>query len=171
MPDAPCGGWRPSATTSTRCWRRCRISRSRRITTPIAGLGDTFGQLADTLETLPGQLESTATSLTDFTGSADELQQQLDELAASVASISDDLSDTDALVDQYRASVADARALALSANDDLDTGAVLMRILLVLGGVTLLVGQIVPLWLGRSLLDDADAHDGTDSARSPTPPA
>ena len=115
----------------------------------------------DTLETLPGQLESTATSLTDFTGSADELQQQLDDLAASVASISDDLGDTDALVDQYRASVADARALALSANDDLDTGAVLMRILLVVGGVTLLLGQIVPLWLGRSLLDDADAHDGS----------
>ncbi len=32
-----------------------------------------------------------------------------------------------------------------------------MRILLVVGGITLLLGQIVPLWLGRSLLDDADA--------------
>ncbi len=138
---------------------------------PDAGLGDTFGQLADTLETLPGQLESTASSLTDFTGSADELQQQLDDLAASVASISDDLGDTDALVDQYRASVTDARELALSANNDLDTGAVLMRILLVVGGVTLLLGQIVPLWLGRSLLDDTDSHDSTDSGRTPIPPA
>ena len=138
---------------------------------PDATLGETFGQLADTFEVLPGQLESTAISLTDFTGSADELQQQLDDLAASVVSIGDDLSDTDALVDQYRASVTDARTLAMSANNDLDTGAVLMRILLVLGGVTLLVGQIVPLWLGRSLLDDADVRDGTDSARSPTPPA
>jgi methyl-accepting chemotaxis protein len=137
---------------------------------PDAGLGDTFGQLADTLETLPGQLESTATSLTDFTGSADELQQQLDDLTASVVSISEDLGDTDALVEQYRASVADARALALSANDDLDTGVVLMRILLVAGGVTLLLGQVVPLWLGRSLLDDADAHDSPDSVRAPVPP-
>ncbi|HUS44401.1 MAG TPA: hypothetical protein VMY16_17180 [Ilumatobacteraceae bacterium] len=138
---------------------------------PDAGLGDTFGQLADTLETLPGQLESTATSLTDFTGSADELQQQLDDLAAAVGSISDDLADTDALVEQYRASVADARTLALSANDDLDTGVVLMRILLVIGGVTLLVGQIVPLWLGRSLLDDADAHDAPGAVRAPGTPA
>jgi len=138
---------------------------------PDAGLGDTFGQLADTLETLPGQLESTATSLTDFTGSADELQQQLDDLAASVGSISDDLGDTDALVEQYRASVADARALALSANNDLDTGVVLMRILLVVGGITLLLGQIVPLWLGRTVLDDADAdtRDMPDTVRTSTP--
>ena len=123
---------------------------------PDAGLGATFGQLADTLEALPGQLESTATSLTDFTGSADEVQQQLDDLAASVGSISDDLGDTDALVEQYRASVTDARTLALEANDDLDMGVVLVRLLLVVGGVTLLVGQVVPLWLGRSLLDEAD---------------
>ncbi len=136
---------------------------------PDAGLGDTFGQLADTLESLPGQLESTATSLTDFTGSADELQQQLDDLAASVESISNDLGDTDALVEQYRASVADARVLALSANNDLDTGVVLMRILLVVGGITLLLGQIVPLWLGRTLLDDADAHDMSDTVRTSTP--
>ncbi len=138
---------------------------------PGAGLGDTFGQLADTLEDLPGQLESTATSLTDFTGSADELQQQLDDLAASVGSISDDLGDTDALVEQYRSSVADARVLAMSANDDLDTGVVLMRILLVFGGVTLLVGQIVPLWLGRSLLDDADTLDVPGTVGAPSGPA
>lgn len=134
---------------------------------PDATLGETFGQLADTFEVLPEQLESTSTSLTDFTGSADELQQQLDDLASSVVSIGDDLRDTDALVDQYRTSVTDARSLALSANDDLDTGVVLMRVLLVLGGVTLLFGQVVPLWLGRSLLDDADAHDEQRPARTP----
>jgi methyl-accepting chemotaxis protein len=123
---------------------------------PSAGLGDTFGQLADTLETLPGQLSTTADSLTEFTGSAGALQQQLDDLAGSVQAVSDDLGDTGALVDQYRASVADARVLAVATNDDLDNGVVLMRILLVLGGIILLLGQVVPLWLGRSLLDDAD---------------
>ena len=137
---------------------------------PDAGLGETLGQLAETLETLPGQLESTATSLTEFTGQADELQQQLDDLAASVGAISDDLSDTDALVEQYRVSVTDARALALSANNDLDTGVALMRILLVVGGITLLFGQIVPLWLGRSLLDDADVRTVSDTVRTPSTP-
>ena len=55
---------------------------------------------------------------------------------------------------QYRASVADARVLALGTKNDLDLSVALVRILLVVGGVTLLLGQIVPLWLGRSLLDD-----------------
>jgi methyl-accepting chemotaxis protein len=122
------------------------------------GLGVTFGELAGTLEDLPGQLSSTAASLTEFTGSADEVQQQLDDLAVSVQTISDDLGDTGTLVDQYRASVADARVLALATNNDLDNGVILMRILLIVGGVTLLLGQIVPLWLGRSLLDDADTR-------------
>jgi methyl-accepting chemotaxis protein len=130
---------------------------------PDAGLGATFGQLADTLEALPGQLESTATNLVDFTGSAGEVQQQLDDLAASVVTISNDLDDTDALIEQYRASVADARTLALEANDDLDTGVVLVRLLLVVGGITLLIGQVVPLWLGRSLLDEADLSEARHS--------
>ena len=147
--------WRASATTSTRCWRALSNLPLAPDYDPDAGLGETFGQLADTLETLPGQLESTATSLTDFTGQADELQQQLDDLAASVGSISDDLATR--RVGRAVPGERDRRpALALSANNDLDTGVVLMRILLVVGGITLLFGQIVPLWLGRSLLDDAD---------------
>jgi methyl-accepting chemotaxis protein len=138
---------------------------------PAAGLGETFGQLADTLETLPGQLETTAGSLTEFTGSAGELQEQLDDLADSVRSISSDLDDTGDLVEQYRASVADARRLALATNNDLDNGVVLMRILLLFGGVTLLLGQVIPLWLGRSLLDEADdpvvRRSDASSAASP----
>jgi len=130
------------------------------------GLGVTFGELAGTLEELPGQLSTTAASLTEFTGSADEVQQQLDDLAVSVQTISDDLGDTGTLVDQYRASVADARVLALTTNNDLDNGVILMRILLIVGGVTLLLGQIVPLWLGRSLLDDADTrHEHPSTGR------
>jgi hypothetical protein len=130
---------------------------------PQAGLGDTLGTLADTLEELPGQLSDTAASLTEFTGRAGELQQQLDDLATSVQTISDNLSDTGSIVDQYRASVASARALALETNSDLSTGVILMRILLVVGGITLLLGQIVPLWLGRSLLDDADAASASST--------
>lgn len=121
---------------------------------PDDGLGDTFGRLAATLEELPGQLESTSTSLTDFTANAGTLRSELDSFATAVGDIALDLSGTGTLVDQYRASVADARVLALDAKDDLDLSVTLVRVLLVFGGVTLLLGQIVPLWLGRSLLDD-----------------
>jgi hypothetical protein len=45
-----------------------------------------------------------------------------------------------------------------------------MRVLLVAGGITLLLGQVVPLWLGRSLLDDADEQDAdTTSGSTGTP--
>ena len=135
---------------------------------PQAGLGDTLGNLAETLEELPRQLDTTSASLTEFTGTAGELQQQFDDLASSVGVISDNLSDTGSIVDQYRASVANARTLALGANDDLETGVVLMRILLIVGGITLLIGQVVPLWLGRSLLDDVDAMNG-EAVATPTP--
>jgi methyl-accepting chemotaxis protein len=123
---------------------------------PTAGLGATFGQLAGTLEALPDQLTSTAGNLNDFTSSAGAVQSEVDRIATSVQSVAVELADTEALIEQYRASVADARALASATNDDLDTGAMLMRILLVAGGVTLLLGQVVPIWLGRSLLDEAD---------------
>ena len=69
---------------------------------PSAGLGETFGSVADALGPLPDQLSTTAESLTDFTDSAGELQDQLADLAASVQSVSDDLSASDELVDQYR---------------------------------------------------------------------
>jgi ABC-type transporter Mla subunit MlaD len=131
---------------------------------PSADLGDTLGRLADTLEALPDQLADTSSSLTEFTGSAGELQAELDALAGSVGAISDDLADTGALVDRYRDSVADTRALAVATAEDLDTSATLMRVLLVIGGITLLIGQIVPLWLGRSLLDEADRLDANPVA-------
>jgi len=126
---------------------------------PSAGLGETFGSVADALGTLPDQLSGTATSLTDFTDSAGELQAQLADLAASVQSVSDDLSASDELVDQYRTSVDEARTLATDTRDDLANNVRIMRIFIVLGGITFAVSQIVPLWMGRSLLDEADAAD------------
>ncbi len=122
---------------------------------PDTGLGDGFGQLADALDTLPPELAATSESLLEFTGNAGDLQAQLDEFAASVTDIGGDLGNTEALVNQYRRSVPEARFLALQTSSDLNNSVILMRLLLVAGGVTLLFGQVVPLWLGRSLLDDA----------------
>ena len=126
---------------------------------PENGLGDSFGRLADTLEDLPGELEATSDSLTDFTESTGDLQAELDRFAVSVGAIAADLGDTTALVEQYRASVADARVVAVTAKDDLDLSVGMVRALLVAGGVLLLLGQVVPLWLGRSILDDLHSLD------------
>ena len=131
---------------------------------PQAGLGDTLGTLADTLEGTPRATRRhrhESHRFHRFRRRTPAAARRPGELCADV---SDDLADTGSIVDQYRASVADARALALETNNDLSTGVVLMRILLVVGGITLLLGQIVPLWLGRSLLDDADAMGEVDTS-------
>jgi len=130
---------------------------------PDDGLGETFGRLAESLEPVSGELETTAGGLTEFTDSAGELQRQLDELAASVRTVDDDLTTTDDLVDQYRASVADARGVAERAGDDLDGTVTLLRVLLVIGGISLLISQIVPLWVGRELL----VTPASDTERAP----
>ena len=99
------------------------------------GLGETFGRLADTLATLPAELEATSESLTDFTDNTGGLQSELDRFADAVGTIATDLDDTSSLVEQYRASVADARVLAGDTKNDLDLSVALMRILLVIGGI------------------------------------
>jgi len=53
------------------------------------GLGATFGRLADTLEELPGQLEATSVSLTDFTDDAGELQAELDRFVSETPTYGD----------------------------------------------------------------------------------
>jgi hypothetical protein len=59
----------------------------------------------------------------------------------------------------------------VATNNDLSTGVILMRILLIVGGITLLLGQVVPLWLGRSLVDDADRADAApDATKAPSSP-
>ncbi len=123
---------------------------------PSAGLGETFAAVADALDPLPAQLDTTAQSLTDFTDSAGELQDELDRLASSVQTVSADLADSDVLVGQYRRSVDDARALATSTRSDLADNVRLMRVLIVIAGLTFAVSQVVPLWMGRSLLDQAE---------------
>ncbi len=135
---------------------------------PTAGLGETFGNVADALEPLPDELTTTAAGLTEFTDSAEELQDQLAELAASVQSVSNELSDSDELVGQYRTSVSDARSLATDTRNDLTGSAQLMRMFIVLGGITFAVSQIVPLWMGRSLLDAAGeaVSPGVDRANA-----
>lgn len=124
---------------------------------PSAGLGETFAAVADALDPVPAQLDTTAQSLIDFTDSAGELQIELDRLTSSVKTVSADLAESDALVSQYRTNVDDARTLATSTQADLADNVRLMRVLIVIAGLTFAVSQIVPLWMGRSLLDEAEA--------------
>lgn len=129
---------------------------------PDQTLGDTVGTLASTVEELPGQFESASEDLADFDDSLLDISEQVAELTTAVGDVRTELDGTQRLVTQYRSNIADARAIAESTRDDLDTDVTLMRIVLVVGALTLILGQIVPFWLGRELLSTSRDVPTTD---------
>lgn len=120
-------------------------------------LGPSIGDVADDVESLPDTFSQASTDLDGFTSSVNELSGELEALAASVDEIVAGLGDREELIEQYRSNVTDARTVAVDTRDGLDGDVGWLRLLLVLGGLNFGVGQIVPFWVGRNLIREADA--------------
>jgi hypothetical protein len=128
---------------------------------PDAGLGATLGSLADTLEPLSAQFQSTSENIAVFTDDIATLRNDLDALTVTVTAIREELAGTDLLIDQYRVNVDRARTLALATREDVHGDVGWMRLLIVLAGINFAVGQLVPLWFGRELLHRARGTEVT----------
>ncbi len=122
-----------------------------------AGLGPTIAQLAEEIEPLPAEFESASTELDGFGTSITTLTREVQQLSADVRIVSAELDGTDVLIDSYRSNITDARRAAVEARDDLTGNVGLIRILFVIGGINLVVAQVVPFWLGRALRRTAGA--------------
>jgi hypothetical protein len=122
---------------------------------PEAGLGETIGSLADTLEPLSAQFTSTADEIGRLNEDIETLRTDLEALNVTVIEVNEELADTDVLIEEYRINIARARALAVATRDDVEGDAGWMRLLIVLASVNFAIGQIVPLWFGRELLHRA----------------
>jgi hypothetical protein len=120
---------------------------------PEQGLGDTFGQLATDLEPLPDELEATSASLAELEAVLPALQTELGALADSVRAVNDGLAGSEELLDGYQANLDQARAVAEGSRRDLSRDEILLRLVIVVAGLTALAAQLVPLWLGSELLD------------------
>ena len=123
---------------------------------PERGLGETIGDLATEIEALPAEFEQTSEDLDDFETDLADLQTEVSTLATAVGDVSAELDGSDDVIAAYRTNLADARSVAVETRDDLGGNVGLMRLILLIGGINLAVGQIVPLWLGRSLLVETD---------------
>ena len=119
---------------------------------PEGGLGATFGRLADDIDPLDEELAATARSLETFEGSLTDLRADVDALVVTIGEVNEELSAGEELLVQYRDDVSSARQLALSSQADLQTDQTMLRWLILLAGVAFALAQIVPLWLGLSLL-------------------
>lgn len=122
---------------------------------PEAGLGATFGRLADDIEPLDDEFASTAASLQQFSGSLTALQSDVDGLATTIGRVNQELLSSEVLLDQYRENVAEAQLVAERSQNDLGSDQTMLRLFIVLAGLSLALAQVAPLWMGLRLIDGA----------------
>lgn len=115
------------------------------------GLGTQLDLLADDLAPVAASFEDTSDSLGGFVTAGDELVIEVVRLADAVGAVNDDLRDSEVLFDAYQAQTRQAQVLAARASADLDSDITAMRALIILGGLLLALGQLVPWWVGREL--------------------
>lgn len=118
---------------------------------PERAFGVTIGRLADDLAPLPAALRATGADLDRLVRETAALERDLDTLTAALDEVTTGLEDSDDLLAGYRDAAADARRLAEDADEGLGADLVIARMLLVLGGLGLTVGQTVPFLWGAGL--------------------
>jgi archaellum component FlaC len=122
---------------------------------PTRPLGETLGDLTDDLDTIAVALRTIDDDVQEVDASValvvEDLRQAQDDLAA----LDRDLAASGDLLERYRRSADEATDISVRTRDDLSDDVLVTRVLIVLGGLLFTVGQIVPFWVGRSLLAES----------------
>jgi hypothetical protein len=119
---------------------------------PDQPLGETVAGLADDLDALATTLRSFQSGSEDIEATLAPLLDDLDRARADLQDLDRSLASSQTLLERYRASAEEASAIAVRTRSDLSDDVRATRALIVLGGLVFTVGQIVPYWLGRSVL-------------------
>ncbi|MDY7105815.1 MAG: hypothetical protein S0880_31910 [Actinomycetota bacterium] len=123
---------------------------------PDVPLAESIGELRAGLEPLPDSLRDSAEDLRAASDALEGLDTDLAALADDVATLRTDLARTESVLADYDSTTAEARALAEEASDDIGRSATFATIAVVLAGLALAAGQVVPVWLGLRLLAGGD---------------
>jgi methyl-accepting chemotaxis protein len=123
------------------------------------GLASSVQAVRDDLRPIADDLQEASGTLRRLAASSDDVIARLDELGRDLDGIDRSLDESRRLIERYRLSTAEAAALATSTREDLDRDVWLSRLLIVVLGVSIAVGQVAPFHIGREL------------ARSPVRPA
>jgi methyl-accepting chemotaxis protein len=119
---------------------------------PTVPLGDAVGQLVDAMAPLPGQLRQLVSGFGDLSTSATNVSNQLTTLSDSLDQLDDDLGQVQQLIGRYSTTTEQATTRVTASRHDLNSSADAMRALFVVLGLVIALGQIVPIWLGVSLI-------------------
>jgi methyl-accepting chemotaxis protein len=125
---------------------------------PDTGLAASVQEVREDLQPITEDLANASGPLGELAASSDDALDRLDDLATDLDSIAESLSESRNLIERYRESTAQAAVLAAGTVDDLNRDVWLSRVLILILGVTIAVGQIAPFSIGREL------------ARTPAPP-
>lgn len=118
---------------------------------PRAPLGEQFARLAEDLAPVGEALGRGTDELASFGAAADDLDRRLRVFTTSVARVNERLAQSERLLAEYRTSAERALALTGGVRSDLGNDVTVSRVLLVIIGLAIAVGQVVPYWIGREL--------------------
>ncbi len=132
---------------------------------PVKPFDESIAELATAIDPLPDQLRTLSADFEGLSISAATMAADVERLGVDVEALRERLDEVGSLLDRYTSTTADAQFLAEGSRRDLAGSADLTRWLLVLVAIVFGVGQIVPIWLGLSLLrDDAEVHVSSASS-------
>ena len=118
---------------------------------PEQAFGPAVDQLVDDLGPLPAALRSTSDELEDLVSDSGSLDEQLTAVTEALDGIRTTLDDSGSVLARYRDAAQDARQLAADTAASTDVDPVLARLVLVVGAVSLALGQVVPFRHGTAL--------------------
>jgi methyl-accepting chemotaxis protein len=124
---------------------------------PSQSVGDSVASLVDDLDAIAATLRSFDQGVRDVDESVAPLLDDMRQARADLAQLDTSLASSSTLLEEYRQSAISASDIAVRTRKNLRDDVRATRLLIVLGGILFTVGQIVPYWLGRTVLLEVEA--------------
>ncbi|MGE0877476.1 MAG: hypothetical protein AB7L13_06045 [Acidimicrobiia bacterium] len=118
---------------------------------PSVPFGDAVRRLGDGLAPLPGQLRTVAAQLQDVANRSTGLDAQLAAVDKQLEGVAEQVTAASRLLDEYAKTASDARRLADTTQQDVNTQLRNGRLLVVAIGLAFIGLMAVPAWLGLAL--------------------
>jgi ABC-type transporter Mla subunit MlaD len=119
---------------------------------PSVPLAETVARLRAQTSPLTEDLAAIGQEIGEAAPGLADLDDDLAALAADVGALRSTLAESSGLLDDYRERTAGAARLAVDSEEDLSTSIRMAKVMVVLLGAALVLGQLVPLWIGREVL-------------------
>ena len=130
---------------------------------PDQSLAQALRQLRPDLDPIIQALSGINASVGQLDRDVQPLVRDLRDLEKNLAALRTDVKNSRTLLSEYQATAQRAQRVASSVRTDLGSDLTETRILIIVGGLLFIVGQIVPLALSRLFFAQVEAREGVPS--------